>query len=206
LSKLCARCIAFEPNPEQARYLRRAFGAKLQVESLALSDQSGEVEFVIPTGPNDDKAGLATIAPGPWLSSQAVRRIKVATRRLDELTLDPVGFIKLDVEGHELAVLRGGYKLLSRDRPNLLVELEERFGAGTIEQSRAYLADIGYQGYFLTGHTLRHISGFDAAAYQSMANWGIPGLYINNFVFIPGDHQAAIRERLRSLGYALEAI
>lgn len=203
MSKLCSRCIAFEPNPEQARYLRRAFGARLQVENSALSDRSGEVELVIPLASNDDKAGLATIAPGPWLANQPVRRIKVATRRLDELALDPVGFIKLDVEGHELAVLKGGQALLERDRPNLLVELEERFGPGTIEQSRAYLGQLGYQGYFLQGRSLTSIAGFASERHQSMANWGVPGSYINNFIFIAGDRHQGVRARLQSLGFEL---
>lgn len=205
LAKLCRRCIAFEPNPEQARYLRRAFGARLQLENCALSNRRGEVELVIPLGRNSDKAGLATVAPGPWLGSQPVRRVKVTTRTLDELELAPVGFIKLDVEGHELAVLKGGENLLIRDKPNLLVELEERFGAGTILQTRIYLEELGYHGYFLEGQSLRNIAKFDVARHQSMASWGTPGAYINNFVFVAGGQHSDVRDRLRTLGYGLEA-
>jgi FkbM family methyltransferase len=204
MSKLCARCIAFEPNPEQARYLRRAFGPRLQVEGSALSDRSGEVELVIPLARHDDKAGLATIAPGPWLGGQPVRRIKVATHTLDQLALEPVGFVKLDVEGHELPVLKGGQGLLLRDTPNLLVELEERFGPGTIEQTRAFLGQLGYLGYFLQGHALRGIAGFDPAVHQSMANWGVAGSYINNFIFVAADQSQDVQGRLRALGYELE--
>ena len=47
-------------------------------------------------------------------------------RRLDDLALGDVGFVKIDVEGHELAVLRGAAETLQRNRPPLLVEAEER--------------------------------------------------------------------------------
>lgn len=40
--------------------------------------------------------------------------------------LDRVDFVKLDVEGGELAVLRGGADTIARDRPTILLELEER--------------------------------------------------------------------------------
>jgi FkbM family methyltransferase len=39
------------------------------------------------------------------------------------LQLEKVNFMKVDVEGHELEVLRGAYNTLSRHRPILLVEL-----------------------------------------------------------------------------------
>ena len=37
-----------------------------------------------------------------------------------------VGFIKIDVEGHEHAVLEGATKTIKRNMPNLLVEMEEK--------------------------------------------------------------------------------
>jgi FkbM family methyltransferase len=43
-----------------------------------------------------------------------VFEIAVPTRRLDDYELDAVGFIKIDVEGHELAVLRGGTETIRR--------------------------------------------------------------------------------------------
>lgn len=48
-------------------------------------------------------------------------------RRLDDYdAMEPIGCIKIDVEGHEDAVLRGGRRLLFRDHPSLIVEIEER--------------------------------------------------------------------------------
>jgi FkbM family methyltransferase len=204
LSRLCAGCVAFEPNPEQSRYLARALGGKARVESLALSDHEGEVELVIPLGHGGSQAGLATIAPGAWLDGVPVQRVTVAMRTLDSFNLAPAGFIKLDVEGHELAVLRGASRLLARDQPCLLVELEERFGDGAIARVREFLASLGYQGLYLDGKYLHSITAFDPSRHQQMAHWGTPGAYINNFIFIAGTGLAAARQRLARLGFVVE--
>jgi FkbM family methyltransferase len=204
LTRLCAGCIAFEPNPEQADYLKQAFGRRLRVENTALSDHDGEVELVIPLGRGNDQAGLATIASGTWLEGVPVRRVRVTMRTLDEFRFDPVGFIKLDVEGHELAVLRGAHGLLARDKPTILVELEERFGEGSITGVREFLEPMGYRGLYLDGKHLHGIETFDPAIHQRMESWGKPGAYINNFAFIAQDGLAAARPRLARLGYAFE--
>jgi FkbM family methyltransferase len=204
LSRLCACCIAFEPNPNQARYLARALGNKARVETVALSDHDGEVELVIPLEHGNNQAGLATIAPGAWLDGVPVRRITVAMRRLDSFDLAPAGFIKLDVEGHELAVLRGASQLLTRNRPNLLIELEERFGEGTIARVREFLTPLGYQGLYLEGKSLRSIATFNPSLHQQMAHWGTPGAYINNFIFIAEPEVVAARQRLARLGFMIE--
>jgi len=205
LAQLCAGCIAFEPNPNQARYLRHAFGDKARVENLALSDHDGNVDLVIPLDRGNDQAGLATIAPGAWLDGKPVRRVTVAIRTLDGFGLAPVGFIKLDVEGHELAVLQGAPRLLARDHPTLLVELEERFGEDSIARVQDFLVPLGYRGLYLDGIRLHDIATFDPSRHQQMAHWGTPGAYINNFIFIAQDGLAAAHQRLARLGYAVEA-
>lgn len=205
MAKFCSRCIAFEPNPDQARYLRQAFGGRVQVENLALSDRDGEIALLIPLSNGNDRAGQATISPGPWLDDRAIRRVTVAMRTLDGLGLDGVGFIKLDVEGHELAVLEGGRALLVHEMPTVLVELEERFGEGSIARTRGLMEELGYHGLYLDGATVRPIANFDPQRHQQMAHWGKEGLYINNFIFIAQNGFDAACERLHRLGYPVEA-
>jgi len=204
MSQLCVGCVAFEPNPGQARYLRRALGGNARVENLALSDHDGEVELVIPLGRAGDQAGLATIAPGAWLGGTPVERVKVTARRLDSFSMPPVGFIKLDVEGHELAVLKGAQRRLARDQPTLLVELEERFGEGSIARVRDFLTPLDYRGLYLNGRQLHSIAAFDPTLHQQMAHWGTPGAYINNFIFVAQYRFAAARRRIAQLGYIVE--
>jgi hypothetical protein len=51
--------------------------------------------------------------------------VPVQTRTLDSFALEHVDFMKIDVEGHELAVLRGASETLARHRPWLVVEAWE---------------------------------------------------------------------------------
>jgi FkbM family methyltransferase len=59
---------------------------------------------------------------------------------LDEIVDTPVHFIKIDVEGMELDVLRGARNLLSRCRPTVMIEVADS-RAGEFE---LLLAEIGY--------------------------------------------------------------
>lgn len=65
-------------------------------------------------------------------------------------SLPPPSFIKLDVEGAELDVLRGGEAVLRASRPDLFIELH---GNGTVEKAEGaarlceFLADRGYTLY-----------------------------------------------------------
>jgi len=133
----------FEPNPEKARFLEASLGRRARIHAIALSDEAGEVELHIP----DQSSALATIEASNSVRTMPGRRVKVARQRLDSLdlapSLGPVGFVKLDVEGHEAAVLAGAEGLLRRDHPALLIEIEERHRPGAVAQTLAWLWRAG---------------------------------------------------------------
>ena len=55
---------------------------------------------------------------------------KVQVRRLDDFMgtfPSRVGIIKIDVEGYETNVVRGGLKLIERDHPRLVIEIHPPF-------------------------------------------------------------------------------
>ena len=56
--------------------------------------------------------------------------LKVHMDRLDNVYSGTAGFIKIDVEGHEQAVLDGAVETIDRCRPRLLVEVDERLSPG----------------------------------------------------------------------------
>ena len=107
------------------------------------------------------------------------------TKRLDECGLENVAFLKIDVEGHEHAVLRGAAGLISSCRPTILIELEERHTAGAVKATKNYLDEFGYRGFFLSDGRLRHIDSFEPARDQRLPiqRHG-SAAYINNFLFI----------------------
>jgi FkbM family methyltransferase len=53
--------------------------------------------------------------------------VPVRTLTLDSLAERSIGFIKIDVEGYELQVLRGARTLIEQQRPSLFVEVHPQF-------------------------------------------------------------------------------
>ena len=182
--------IAFEPRPTQARELSAMFdavGAAVRVETTALSDRAGVTAMRV----LDLAPGRSTIDHDNELNDtdgSAVHTIDVPVTPLDALQLDDVGLVKIDVEGHELAVLRGAVETLRRNRPTLVIEAEERHHRGTVAAITEFLAELGYTGSFELDGVRQPIEEFDAERHQTpanIANWAVRGSYVNNFVFVP---------------------
>lgn len=186
--------IAFEPRPAQARDLASMFdavGAAVRVEAVALSDKPGTMTMRVV----ESEPGRSTIDTDNELSDVnggEVHGIDVPVKRLDDLQLDQVGLIKIDVEGHELAVLRGAADTLARNRPAVLAEAEERHHRNAVAEITEFLSGLDYTGYFDLGDARLPITEFDPARHQDPANAGHPeddwvprGVYVNNFAFFP---------------------
>jgi len=181
-----ASCDAFEPNPQLCAAIRTAFGDRVVVHGEALSNSRGMAQLMVPllegreidTSAAIDKtcAELRT----SWEGFQDARVIQVPVRRLDDLSFTGVGCIKIDVEGHELAVLEGGHDLLDRDAPNLILEAEERHRTRAVPAIRGYLESLGYEGFFLLAGRLWPIATFSPEEYQDLGRRP----YVNNFVFL----------------------
>jgi FkbM family methyltransferase len=177
-------CIAFEPRPDRARALSETFLDAARIEQVALSDTCGEVELRIPRS----CATRSTIEPANALDhDDEVETVRVRRARLDDFAERRYGFLKIDVEGHEEAVLRGSLRVLRRDRPSLLIEIEERHNPGALQRVRSMLSDFGYLGYFLHDGRLRPLAHFDAATLQPrdhIRGSRKVGVYLNNFLFV----------------------
>src|SRR5262245_6830284 len=111
LKRLARDVIAFEPNPRSAAGLRR-MAPHLDVRELALSNTKGSTILRIPISGRVAASGWGTIHVGndfSEISPDALESFTVQTVRLDDLELRNVGFLKIDVEGHEKEVLEGAY-------------------------------------------------------------------------------------------------
>jgi len=191
----------FEPNPEKAGFLEESLGRRAQVHGVALSDTAGEVELHIP----DLSSALATIETSNTVRSMPGKRVMIMRQRLDALNLDPVGFIKLDVEGHEAAVLSGAEALLRRDHPALLIEIEERHRPGAVAQTLHWLGELGYVAWMVDGARLLPAAGFDQARHQAPPpDTGYQASnYVHDFLFLPASGQSSQGARLAALGITL---
>lgn len=71
---------------------------------------------------------------------------------------EPVGLIKIDVEGLETEVLKRAMGSLCSDKPNLIIESEERHFPGALSNVCSLLVGLGYQGMFLAGTCFRGVT------------------------------------------------
>jgi FkbM family methyltransferase len=141
------RVRAFEPNPFVLPTLRANLDdwsslqiAPIEVELIALSDRDGEATLGFPDeyAQNEGVASLELKKDG----------ISVSVRKLDSLEISEVGIMKIDVEGHEAAVLCGAVQLLKRRAiRDILFEEHEVYPA----RSHQILLDHGYSIFRVSG-------------------------------------------------------
>jgi FkbM family methyltransferase len=104
----------FEPMPENAESIRMALKARnvenVSVHQIAVSDRIGTSEFHLCAMKGHNSLGRVN-------TSAHVGSIQVPTTTLDDFAdrngIGAIDFLKIDVEGFELEVLKGAAKLLS---------------------------------------------------------------------------------------------
>ena len=145
------RVIVFEPGPNNQKYLRRNIAGLANVEWIdrAVSDEVGTVSFYCDnlTGQNNslvsDFKVLEANAGRTGIAAERAE-VKVEATTLDafcaERALVP-DFVKIDVEGAELLVVRGMKSVLASARPRLMVEKNDEDEAGLERE----LAAAGYR-------------------------------------------------------------
>lgn len=178
----CAHVHAFEPNPKMFSLLKSGAGSNVTCHQIALSDSSGVAEFRIPRGRSGNYSNQ-----GGSLSSAKVSEnyghVSVDAVRLDEMDVGSVGFMKIDVEGFELEVLKGAQKTIARDKPVMIIEIEERHNKKPIEESLATVEALGYSTFVLRDDVLTPASKVDMNDRHRLAAGS--RRYINNFIFLP---------------------
>lgn len=192
LAGLAARVHAFEPSPDMAAMLRRTSARNVTVHEVALSDGEGRAVLRIPRAGDHLTHGLASLEQGA-IGDRDALVTEVARKRLDSMIDEPVSFVKVDVEGHELSVLRGATALTAHSRPVFLVEAEDRHRPGATESIFSFFRERAYEGFYLREDDVMDIATFDPALDQDekvlLADGGRADgrHYINNFFFIPAE-------------------
>jgi FkbM family methyltransferase len=185
------RVIAIEPIADLANFIERAarrLRLPITVVNCALSSRAGAADILIPvkTDTGQRKLGFATLEN----RNETGETFRIGLRRLDDICADVperISFIKIDVEGHELEVLRGAVETLARHRPNLLIEIEQRHSTVPIDQTFSFITAQGYNGEFLDpAGQLVALSKFDPAVHQvPREDWIATPKYVSNFIFRP---------------------
>jgi FkbM family methyltransferase len=189
MARHAARVLAFEANPAVAAFTRTIARRNVEVVNAALSSHAGRATLHMPRNrKGHGVTELATIAQSPQADNGLA--IEVETKRLDDFPVHDCSFIKIDVEGHEEAVLEGAASLIARERPVLMIELIETFNPGVVARLTARYAP-SYDCVFLSQGVLKPVAAFDAARDQQLD----ARHFVANFFFIPAER----KERVRAL-------
>lgn len=132
------KVVAFEANPDT--YSRLSVNAErygFKAINIALGAEAGEAEFVLGA-----VSGIAATAENTTIAHIAGRGFKMQIRRLDSYEFDGDIFLKIDVEGQELEVLKGAEKLFEAGR--IVAAYVDGFGNPEVPQ---FLRDRGFDLY-----------------------------------------------------------
>lgn len=144
-------------RPFWTRILGAEAGGNVRHHAIALGDQTGSGTMSVPVGRYGAVTGRSFLTGHSFgLGSNAEfsghKSIDVGVETLDELceraSVSRLDFVKIDVEGAELYVLKGGERTISEFRPAIMCEIEARhterfrYGPGEIVD---WLTGRGYR-------------------------------------------------------------
>ena len=168
LSKNFKKVHAFEPNILLFPYLNKNLKKiikNIELYNIALSDKKGNTELKLPIRTNsifkdniEELYQLGAASMHPNKEFKEFKKLQVKMDRLDNITIDnDIGFIKIDVEGHELEVINGAMQTIQKNKPILLVEIESRHSKRSVEETIKHISNLGYDCFFVNNQKLTSI-------------------------------------------------
>ena len=182
LSTLSRHVYAYEPNPAMRWMLSRCTPRNVTIFPRALSDHSGDAILRVPRRGGRFANNVGTLRPA--FDHLSCELVPVTTSRLDDDGLADVGFIKIDVEGHEQEVLRGAREIIARDRPVLLVEIIADHNDRPVDDTIDLVEHLGYRAYVAQGTELTEWAQLRDAR-ERRSGHGAANPRIRNYIFLP---------------------
>ncbi len=118
--------IGFEPNPTCVHYVTELIRLNdfkdVQIYPVGISDTAGVLSLYFYTDTPDDSA--ASLIEDFRPNERVFKSVHVPVYPAVDLKLKArIGFLKIDVEGGELEVIKGFLPVIQRDRPLILTEI-----------------------------------------------------------------------------------
>ncbi|HVZ53087.1 MAG TPA: FkbM family methyltransferase [Pseudolabrys sp.] len=207
--------ISFEPVPElydQNRAFHAANGLAPNAQQIAISDRDGVATLFRPEG--GETPSSSTLAVESWQARKPHTALSVRTVTLDSFLSGrplrgPVT-IKIDVEDHEAAVLRGGADVIRKYKPAIVCEIlprprrkNDRVGNEIISRGEqhenaetlAILAELNYSAFAITADGYFRVGARDFREDRPFLN----------FLLLPTDEIDASRHYFRDIPPRLPA-
>lgn len=198
LNRKSKRVIAFEPGIVHSEFLQPGiYGTSIELERQAVGNENGFVSMYTPGDDTNARHSATLSTENPVVHASETQIDVVPLISLDDFlesklaSTERLDFLKVDVEGYELAVLEGATRRIAKDFPLIVCEIETRHNAQYQEVFRL-LKSLGYQSYILVDGEFALFVSDDISyhqrdvdlAYRLSANYR-PGSskYINNFIF-----------------------
>ena len=184
MSKYSKLVHAFEPNPvlfENIEKNLKKIIKNVSFYNCALSDKDESVRLKVPIrNKNYNKnnyeeyfqMGKATIHQKNIIDE--FESFDIQTKKLDDFNFtNKISFIKIDVEGHEIEVIKGSEKTIKKNKPTLLVEIEEQYTQKKVSETLKYINSLGYNSFYFKDNKLNNTNDLNDLN------------TFNNFIFKP---------------------
>lgn len=196
LASISKGCLCLEPV-RALDYVKDLLPPNCVHMSVAAGRCAGIATLRIPKYNQYMDYAQSTLSPDNSLGGNKYEEQVVDVLTIDELATqafpgEAVGFMKIDVEGFEDAVLEGASETIKKHKPNLKIELH---GNQKIKSVCDFLHRLEYRGVFFFNGRIYDSGTFDASVHRATENefnWrkskGLefdPSKYVCDFFFIP---------------------
>ena len=184
--------LSYEPNIYMCQHVERAFSSGgVHIQNVGVSDHCGKMTLRIPVG----SPGNSTLeAANPLVGKNNLQEIEVKVISIDSEPNADVGFVKVDIEGHEIHALQGMTDLLERCRPNILVEIEERHKKNSVSEVFDFFKDNQYDVYFVKDNSIINSTFFSTELQDT--KYLRTRDYIKNFIAIHRDNSDSVLKEI----------
>ena len=184
MSKYSKLVHAFEPNPILFNNIEKDLKKiikNIKFYNYALSDEDGLMSLKVPIrNKNYDKENYEEYFQMGKASVHTKNNINefvsfdIMSKKLDSFNfVNKISFIKIDVEGHEVEVIKGSEKTIKNNRPILLVEIEEQYTQKKVKDTLKYINSLGYNSFYFKDNILNSTNTLNDLN------------SVNNFIFKP---------------------
>jgi FkbM family methyltransferase len=159
LSRRFKHVYAFEINDGITGPIAHYNPGNIELIHCGLSSSEGRARFYIPVSGGIAQAGWASLYRDNLPGAEKLIERDVRVAPLDDFKISGVDFIKIDVEGHEIEVLKGAAATIEASRPNVLIELKKEH----VETVNEWFRNLDYKHCRLEdfndvpGHRSNHI-------------------------------------------------